>query len=230
MKDNRFIELVNLYVDRQITAEETAELEAEMQANPKRRAVYRQYCQLHSATKQVYAGFRAHAAEPQEGAPAGRVVRGEFARRSRSNWIHYVGGLAAAACLAVVFVRYNANSQSAETLLAESPLPTPAAQVASTMPATPVTMPEASVATPVSASLASNLAAEPDYSELLKALRQEEQRAFAAGQIQSARLPSLFDDGVFDVNKFSPANSPRTFRGKQAPAQPAQFTAFEFQR
>ena len=42
MKDNRFIELLNLYIDRQITVAETAELEAEIQQNPKRQAVYRQ--------------------------------------------------------------------------------------------------------------------------------------------------------------------------------------------
>ena len=42
MKDTRFIELVNLYVDRQISAEETAELETEIQANPRRRQVYQE--------------------------------------------------------------------------------------------------------------------------------------------------------------------------------------------
>jgi hypothetical protein len=39
MKDNRFIELLNLYIDRQITAEETAELESEIQNSPQRQAV-----------------------------------------------------------------------------------------------------------------------------------------------------------------------------------------------
>ena len=96
MKDHRFIELVNLYIDRQISAEETAELEAEIQASPQRRAVYRQYCQLHSATKQVYESFRANA-EPQAHVPAGRVINGDFARRPRSNWIHYAGGRGQAA-------------------------------------------------------------------------------------------------------------------------------------
>ena len=43
MKDNRFIELLNLYIDRQITVAETTELEAEIQQNPKRQAVYRQH-------------------------------------------------------------------------------------------------------------------------------------------------------------------------------------------
>jgi hypothetical protein len=217
MRDNRFIELVNLYIDRQITAEETAELEAEMQANPRRRAVYRQYCQLHSASKQVYAGFRAQASEPQADAPAGRVVRAEFARRPRSNWIHYVGGVAAAACLAVAFVRYNANSESMGT----EPTLLPTAQVAAVTPAAPA--PETtSVIAPVPVA-----AAEPNYSALLAALRQEEQRAFTASTLQSERLPSLFDDGVFDAR---PANNQRVFRGKQAPTQQAEFTAFQFQR
>ena len=229
MKDSRFIELVNLYIDRQISAEETAELEAEIQASPQRRAVYRQYCQLHSATKQVYESFRTNA-EPQAGAPAGRVVSGNFARRPRSNWIHYAGGLTAAACLTVLFVRYNAGSAPAASELARTGT-TPAVQVATVTPPAPV-MAERIVAAPAATlvSLKDNLAAEPDYAAMLAALRREEQRAFANGEIQSSRLPSLFDDGVFDARQFAPANNQRTFRGKQAPAQQAEFTAFQFQR
>jgi len=220
MKDNRFIELVNLYVDRQITAEETAELEAEMQANPRRRAVYKQYCQLHTATKQVYTGFRAQSPAAQADAPAGRVIRADFARRRRTHWIHYAGGLAAAACLAVAFVRYNAGSHLKESPEGTSPAPM---QVAV---ATPVAPAAVTVSMPAVAPV-KKIAAEPNYSELLKALRQEEQRALAAGQIQNGRLPSLFDDGVFETRPVFPVNNPRVFRGKQTPD--AQFTAFEFQ-
>jgi hypothetical protein len=229
MKDNRFIELVNLYIDRQISAEETAELEAEIQASPQRRAVYRQYCQLHSATKQVYESFRTNA-EPQAGTPAGRVVTGDFARRPRSNWIHYAGGLTAAACLTLVFVRYNDNTSPATNDLAQTAT-APAVQVATVTPPAPVTI-EPVAAAPVAtlANLKDNLSAEPDYAAMLAALRREEQRAFANGEIQPSRLPSLFDDGVFDARQFAPANNQRTFRGKQAPAQQAEFTAFQFQR
>jgi hypothetical protein len=219
MKDNRFIELVNLYIDRQITAEETAELEVEMQANPRRRAVYKQYCQLHTATKQVYGGFRAQSPVSPAGAPAGRVIRAEFARR-RPHWIHYAGGLAAAACLAVALVRYNAASHGNELVAETTKAPV---QVAVVTPAAPAVEAVASAAVPPS-----HVATEPSYSELLKAVRQEEQRAFAAGQIQPGRLPSLFDDGVFDARPALPANNQRVFRGKQTPE--AQFTAFEFQR
>jgi hypothetical protein len=229
MKDHRFIELVNLYIDRQISAAETAELEAEIQTSPHRRAVYRQYCQLHSATKQVYENFRANA-EPQAGAPAGRVITGAFARRSRSNWIHYAGGIAAAACLAAVFVRYNAGSAPAAGEMAGAAT-APAVQVATVRPPAPVAT-ERVAATPASTlvSLNDHLSAEPDYAAMISALRREQQRAFANGEIQSSRLPSLFDDGVFDARQFAPANNQRTFRGKQAPAQQAEFTAFQFQR
>jgi len=229
MKDHRFIELVNLYIDRQISAEETAELEAEIQASPQRRAIYRQYCQLHSATKEVYESFRANA-EPQAHAPAGRVITGAFARRSRSNWIHYAGGLTAAACLAMVFVRYNAGSSPATGELALNGT-TPAVQVATATPPAPVKVEPAAVASVATlVSLKDNLSAEPDYAAMLAALRREEQRAFANGEIQSGRRPSLFDDGVFDARQFAPAHNQRTFRGKQAPAQQAEFTAFQFQR
>lgn len=231
MKDNRFIELVNLYIDRQISAEETAELEAEIQANPRRRAIYRQYCQLHTATKQVYAGFRAEATGTQAAAAPGRVVRAEFSRRSRSNWIHYAGGLAAAACFAVMLVRYNANSQPVQGIIAESS-PAPAAMVADAGPArSEVSAIAAEPVASVAPKLEHPLLAEPNYAEMVRALRQEDQRLFAAGQIQTAPLPSLFDDGVFEARPvFLPANSPRVFRGKQAPDSKAAFTAFEFQR
>ncbi|SDS57274.1 hypothetical protein [Opitutus sp. GAS368] len=231
MKDQRFIELVNLYIDRQITVAETAELEAEIQTSPRRRAVYRQYCQLHSATKQVYDSFRTSAASPQPGLPAGRAVLTDFKPRSRSNWIHYAGGLTAAACLTVVLIRFNSNSRPAT----DTPVKAgsvPAVQVAAVAPAVPVvatpTVPTATPAAPGITSLRSNLNVEPDYAAMLAALRREEQRSFANGEIQNSRLPSLFDDGVFEARPFSPANNPRTFRSKQVPAQPAEFTAFEF--
>jgi hypothetical protein len=232
MKDQRFIELVNLYIDRQITAKETAELEAEMQDNPRRRAIYRQYCQLHTATKQVYDSFRTNAASPHvAGTTAGRVVLTDFKPRARSNWIHYVGGLTAAACLALVLVRYNANSRPASETLAQAK-PAPAVQVAVVAPAAPaVTTPVAPAVTvpaPGITSLRNNLNVEPDYAAMLAALRREDQRSFASGEVPTGRVPSLFDDGVFEVRPFAPANNPRTFRGKQTPAQPAEFTAFEF--
>ena len=218
MRDNRFIELINLYIDRQISAEETAELEAEMQDNPRRRATYRQYCQLHSATKQVYDRFRTSAADPQPAAPAGRTGIAKFDVQPRQNWIHYVGGLTAAACLALAFVRYHSGTEPAPGTTAQAE-PKPAVQVA--------VAPVAENPTPSLISLRRDPALAPDYSVLLTALREDEQRSFNSPEIQSSRLPSLFDDEVFAAR---PALGQRTFRSKQTPAPQAEFTAFQFQR
>jgi hypothetical protein len=207
-----------------------------MQGNPRRRAIYRQYCQMHRATKLVYDSFRVHAVDQQ---PVPLSSGGGYARfeskqqHLRSRWAYYAGGLAAAACLALVFVRLHPSSSPTAP---GGPLANldsrPAAQVTAALP--PVPAVSASVrepaAPPVHLVSLRNNAGEPDYAAWLAALRQDEQRAFPNGQAQYGRVPSLFDDGVFDSRQVLPANSQRVFRGRQTPAQQAEFTAFQFQR
>ncbi|MDB6166369.1 MAG: hypothetical protein JWQ83_1509, partial [Lacunisphaera sp.] len=77
-------------------------------------------------------------------------------------------------------------------------------------------------------SLRTNAEAEPNYGVMLTAIRQEELRAFPNGQIPG-RVPSLFEDGVFDSQQFTPPANQRTFRGRQSPAE-AQAVSFQFQR
>lgn len=234
MKDNRFIELLNLYIDRQITAEETAELEAEIQQNPKRQAVYRQYCQIHAATKLVYDSFRAGAAE-QPAVPSGRPATVElFESRSRrtQRWAYYAGGLAAAACAAFVLMRHPAQpvqlaaTKAAPVTVAAAPVAAPVqpavTQVTPSVPAT--------TTAPNLISLR-NTTATPDYSAMLVALReQDEERAHAGDRWQSGKVQSLFDDNLFDVKPamVTPPEQ-RTLR-RQTQQQQAEFTAFQFQR
>ncbi len=232
MKDHRFIELVNLYIDRQITAAETAELEGEIQSNPHRRAEYKQYCQMHRASTLVYESFRAQAPEQRVVPPSaqGSIAQFETGRRHRRfRWSYYAGGLAAAACLGLVFGRLNSKPDAEINLLAKNDLP---ASIVARPEVRVVSSPERALAEPQVGlvSLRNNTTAEPDYATLLAALRQEEQRTFADNQIRSGRLTSLFEDGVFDSQQVMPAKSQRTFRGKQTPAQQAEFTAFQFQR
>ena len=230
MKDNRFIELVNLYIDRQITGEEMETLEAEMQASPRRRAIYRQYCQMHRATTLVYESFRTEDSEqPVEkiGAEA-KVAHFEpqYGRR-RKHWTYYATGLAAA-CVALAFARVSfSNNSSGQNSVAS----TQAKQISiATVAQSPVVAtPVASVsesAKPV-AVRANTLVAQQDYAAMLAAMRREDQRAFASGQIQPSRTTSLFEDGVFDSQ---PAGSSRIFRNKQSGSQQAEFAAFQFQR
>jgi len=231
MKDHRFIELLNLYIDRQITVAETAELEAEIQQHPDRQAVYRQYCKVHAATKLVYDSFRANAAE-QPVLPADRtgVVELFETKRRKSHFSYYAAGLAAAACLTLVFIRHNAAPGAAEPVaIAKTEIRSSLPPVASaTVAVVPVNAGEPVVGL---VSLRHSATATPDYAVMLAALReQDEERAFANGHLQSVRAQSLFDDEMFNSNRTVPAQDPRIFRNRLTPAQQAEFSAFQFQR
>ncbi|MEO6994697.1 MAG: hypothetical protein ABI273_13905 [Lacunisphaera sp.] len=233
MNDNHFIELVNLYIDRQISGDEMELLEAEMQANPRRRAIYRQYCQMHRATTLVYESFRSEdgalPADPLT-TPA-RVSRFEPQSGRRKHWTYYATGLAAA-CVALVFakVTFSHNvANSFQSVAVKTTTPVQPVAVAQTLPVSSQLAvaviqqpkPVAVIAQSVS------LVADQDYAAMLAAMRKEDQRAFASGQIQRSRTTSLFEDGVFDSQ---PSGSSRIFRTKPAASQQAEFAAFQFQR
>ena len=98
MKDAEFLELLNLYLDHEISAADAARLETEVQAHADRRRVYREYCQMQKACTLLAKDF---ASEPV----AGKII--DFAPR-RASWttgVFAVGGVAmAAACVAFVVV------------------------------------------------------------------------------------------------------------------------------
>lgn len=231
MKDSRFIELLNLYIDRQITADETAELEAEIQRHPNRRAVYRQYCQIHTATKTVYESFRAVAADqPAPAAGQKGVVELFETRRRRANWGYYAGGFAAAACLALVFMR-QAPAGPAAPALAEQPLPM--------APVIKVTAPEsvapANTPAPAFVSLRNSVVVTPDYTAILHAMReQDEERAFSTERLQADEARPLFDDDMFASKRVFTAQEQRVFgsqpTAKTSAQQEAELSAFQFQR
>ena len=233
MKDNRFIELLNLYIDRQITEAETTELEAEIQSNPKRQAVYRQYCQIHAATKLVYDSFRVNATE-QPVLPTERagVVELFETKRRRNHFAYYTAaGFAAAACLTLVFLRHNSTPGAGVPMFAtKTEVRTPVAQPAAmeVVVVVPVTRSEPA-AGPVS--LRNSVVNPPDYTAMLAALReQDEERALASGRQPAGRGNSLFDDGLFNANRAAPLVEPRLFRIQQTQAQQVESTIFQFQR
>jgi hypothetical protein len=224
MRDARFIELVNLYIDRQISPAEAAELEAEIQSNPRRRQTYLQYCRLHRATKLVYESFRAHGERSVASAAPGHLARFESRKRAaRARWIYAAGGLAAAASLALVVVRSNFGGLA----LGDAPPSAVTPKFAAAQPPAP---------TPVGAETPRvNLTVDSDYAALLASLRQQEQRNLLLTRQQTAaRLPSLFDDGVFDNRQILPRSQDtrRVFqpKGRLDQRTPAEFTAFQFQR
>jgi anti-sigma factor RsiW len=233
MKENRFIELLNLYIDRQITAEETAELEAEIQANPKRQAVYRQYCQIHSATKLVYESFRAVATE-QPAAPTGRpgVVELFETRRRRRNWAAYtVGFAAAAACLAIVFVRQGSSQPAAAEVAVAKPRP--AVVVAAATPVAPAVVAPTVATDPELANLRNAIVkVSPEYTAMLAALReQDEERAFHNERLQLNGMKPLFTDDLFEAGRVLNAQEQRIFRSEPATSKAqVEAAAFQFSR
>jgi len=124
MKESKFIELLNLYVDHQISSEDAALLEAEIQQNAKRRKIYREYCQMQKACATLAETFRAEAPTA-----TGRIVEFAPERRSWSIATYAMGALAAAACIALVVVNRHrfapAHSGPAQTV-ASTDLPAPA--------------------------------------------------------------------------------------------------------
>lgn len=224
MKDTRFIELVNLYIDRQITAEETAELEAQIQANAKHRQIYQQYCRMHRATTQVFDSFRTSADAPALPAvrEAGSIARFQSSRRSPVRWYYAAAGVAAAACMAVVVAQHRRSAAHSEVIAAndvpaQAAIPAPEIQVAAT-PETPaaVTM------------------AEQQLAALLAAKRQEEIRAFALNQQKVTKPISLFEDGEsLSDGALLTVDGKVFFSRKKQPVtqdETTEFTAFQYQR
>jgi hypothetical protein len=224
MKDHRFIELLNLYIDRQITVDETAELEAEIQSSPQRQAVYRQYCQIHAATKVVYESFRA-GAEENLTAPSGHPAKIEmFENRRRVNWVNYAGGFAAAAAFAgLLFTRYSANTAE-ETAGTYAPM-----QTVAVAPAQPAQVPSVTGEAPAAKNLISlrNTSPSADYSAMLVDLREQDEERGLTERWQSTRSQSLFDDNLFDAKHPVPAAETRPVQNR---TQASEFTAFQFQR
>jgi hypothetical protein len=230
MKDNRFIELLNLYIDRQISAEETAELEAEIQGSAQRQAVYRQYCQIHTATKVVYESFRAGAAESAT-PPSGRPAKIEmFEGRRRAGWVHYVGGFAAAAaCAGLFFVRYDTDA-GLDAPVASIPVQTVAVAPVQVAPVQPAAGNVAHAPAAKNLITLRNTSQSPDYSAMLVALREQDEERALAERWQTARSQSLFDDNLFDAKHPLPSSEIRPTQNRAQNSQAAEFTAFQFQR
>jgi hypothetical protein len=101
MNDREFIELLNLYVDREIDADDALRLEAEVGANPGRRRVYDQYCRMQKACSMLSSEL----ADGDGRAAERRVL--EFPASPARRFRPAFALIAAAACVAgVVALKY----------------------------------------------------------------------------------------------------------------------------
>lgn len=130
MKDSEFIELLNLYLDHEISAADSARLEAEIRNNLDRRRVYRQYCQMQRACKLATADFATEETVPGGGEKKVVPFTPAAAVRRPRRLPYAVGALAAAACVALVFVgrqdpgsTSTGNGEPVATLASSGPAP-----------------------------------------------------------------------------------------------------------
>ena len=121
MNQKKFIELLNLFVDHEISSVEAAELEQEIALNPERRKIYQQYCRIQRGSGMLAESFKS------EGAPAGsklaraardaddKVARFPERRATQISWgwISGLGVAAAAACVALVVVKTDGSGKTA---------------------------------------------------------------------------------------------------------------------
>ncbi|MDR0902567.1 MAG: hypothetical protein LBM92_07330 [Opitutaceae bacterium] len=119
MKEKRFIELLNLYVDHQLDAAGTGELEAELRDNPARHRTYSQYTRMQKACSLLFEAERSNA-------PSASILARAMARADqrvghpaapRPAWhrglLAFGGFAVAAACLALVLARFNGGPAAA---------------------------------------------------------------------------------------------------------------------
>ncbi|MDB6126260.1 MAG: putative transrane anti-sigma factor [Verrucomicrobia bacterium] len=221
MKESKFIELLNLYVDHHISPADAALLEAEVRANPDHRRVYRQYCQMQKACTQLGDAFRSDS--PAPAVPSKTI---DFNPRRKLALATYAAGFAAvAACVAVTFVMRARFARAG---------------------AHPDSVAQVVAAAPANVSVARNPAARPALHPAFgpRSLNLREQNAELADAATAEQV--AFADWINDV-RFSSMNGvspddlrfdgraplrtePRTYQSGRPFQGKVEMTAFKFQR
>jgi hypothetical protein len=238
MKESKFIELLNLYIDRQIAPEEAAQLEEEILNSPRHRRIYQQYCRMHRACTLVLENLSTPADQGAGvEAAASRVV--ELTPHARRPvWGYYAAGLAAAACVALVamqlFLRPERNSARG------SYVTVPAASLASAptgLVKTSGSVRMDAMASPVSLRI-ERLNARPmlvfSSGDLpgktpLIVVKSPAESTLPAAYTSPLTLRPSIEQFVFEE---SPAisGSPKIYRNRQQTDGQTEMTAFQFQR
>ncbi len=231
MKDPEFIELINLYLDHEISPADAARLEAEVQGNVQRRRVYEEYCRMQKACVLL-----ARHAEPAVEADQRNVVA--FEREPRRVWgfgTYATGLFAAAACVALVWVMRNriepgvdrAAGPSGESVASVQPVKTEMPQqrmIARTISVTPRNNELKSAFTVPVLALNGNA---PRASEILTTADARFDWMKTVQVSPAMHVP--VEDLVFEV-KPADARDSRTFLSHQPIQAQVEMTAFQFQR
>ncbi len=253
MNDPRFIELLNLYVDHQLTPAEAVELENELARNPARRRTYADYCRMQKACVALLETQRAQAPLPPRLARAlaqaeRKISLPEAARdtaRRLRHWWLAAGALTTAAAALVIAPRLLVTQNNA-------PANAPVVVVSQEQPAARpvlVAAPQDEIIDPRTFLVASVSDELPDhYYSVLPARMATRQRA--SSRREAIALPTLAKDSslqwlnekalaplVLEASaplQFTPRTTlPRSsFSGQSSPYGDAQaeMTSFQFQK
>jgi anti-sigma factor RsiW len=128
MKDSEFIELLNLYLDHEISPDKAARLEAEVARDPARRELYRQYCRIQKACVVLAEQFDS---APAQAAKTAALLSLGSSRKSHAG-LWATGLVAAAACAAIILLPrlHPAATPAAAALVQSAPAAAPAAALA----------------------------------------------------------------------------------------------------
>lgn len=257
MKESRFLELLNLYIDQEITPDEAALLEQEILRSSDRRKIYVQYCRMHRASTVLFDRYRSgNAPSGDKLAQAARDADEkvlEFPavapRKSVRTWGYAVGTLAAAACLTLVVV--NRDFQTApthsdpvamEAQRQTSARPLGAADAGSTPMTTVLVASKSSAAAPTNSNTEMN-----SYQSafVVKPLGQDSYPNFGNADFQQNQQLAAWDwmrrlqmtpvrivpaaDLIFE-SKPALQQDPRTFRSLRPIPATIEMTAFQFQK
>ena len=109
MNDAEFIELLNLYLDHEISAVDARRLEAEVTRNPARYKIYREYCQMQKACVVL---AQTSALETAATPADANVVSFDDDAPRWGFGFYAAAACAAVACVAVVAVMRNGNGSA----------------------------------------------------------------------------------------------------------------------
>jgi anti-sigma factor RsiW len=252
MKEMRFIELLNLYVDQQLSTSDASELETEILRNPRRRRTYQQYCRMQKACTQLFEHERSRApsspALSRALAEADRKIV-DFPQESAS-WFRgsYVAGLAAvAACVAIVVVSRNhaVNGPAAVDMAVNA---APAIHQPVAQPPVAVVVAEPVKIPAVSTADVAKTGQKPEFYSVLATRKLVPTREMGSGELVSeestqerpildwmrgVNLPPIrkvsADDLAFETRPML-KQEPRIFRGERPVQAQVEKAAFDFQR
>lgn len=245
MKESKFIELLNLYIDRQISTKEAELLETEISNSPRHQQIYRQYCRMHRACTMVLENLGTTSTQSLADAreTTTRIVKIEPAV-GRPVWGYYAAGLAAAACLTLVAVQvYRRPARvPAENGFVSLPVAQPTSSAAGLMKVTvPVRMDATTLRdrgmqrqTLIAERLSPwSTASAPTFLPLTITALPEVAPLMQSGSpgktVASPARPGI-EQFVFQSSSTLLPDNPRIFRSRQSTDGQTEMTAYQFQR